>query len=64
MSQRPDIAKTLGSIGCLMWLIPIVVVLAVLFIAIAVHGGATGIGVALVLIGLAALLIARARRSG
>jgi len=45
-----------------MWLVPIVVVLAIMFVAIALAGGVTGVGAALLVVGLVTLLVARARR--
>lgn len=45
-----------------MLLIPIVLVLAGLFVAIAVGGGAAGIGIALLLVGGVVAVVARMRQ--
>lgn len=62
MSGPPEIAKTLGSLGCLMLLIPVVLVLAGLFVAVAIAGGVTGVVVAVGLVGIVAVVVARARQ--
>lgn len=62
MGERPDTAKVLASVGCLVWLVPILLVLAALFVVVAIAGGVTGVGAAIFLAGLVAVLVARARR--
>lgn len=60
MSGR-DLSAAVGGLGCLMLLIPIMLILAGLFVAIAIGGGVVGVGSALALVGLVLVLVARAR---
>ena len=60
--ERRDVARALGGVGCLMMLIPVVLVLAGLFVAVAIAGGVTGVMAAIGLVALVAVGIERARR--
>lgn len=62
MAERPDMVKALGGLGCLMLLIPVVLVLAGLFVAVAVTGGVIGVLVAAALVAIAVLVAWQARR--